>query len=710
MACPFKNCGSTPSSCSPNYSYPAACPVSVPLGPTTACSFNDETPVLSRLTVSSFGSGVDLLEPLSGTTPTQSIVTLQDPNQTLDSSFMTLDPRSIIAIVRDASYHLIFSVKVTVLASPIQPLRLALLNLDTGVLYRTVDLVPNQSTLIDWTVDLEAGARLALVVLGNQAADLIRTIRVCGEITASDFPARLEIVTVEANSTFFRYLPARPDNAFLGRNFRLYAPQFGPPLMIWPTNVIPREINQQTTPPTIPVPASSAASDQYNKMFSVPNSIMLFLGLDPATISPDDPRLSVFLTNYVNRGEGNLRKQIYMSALNSNIVPYYFDKIDKFINQLRAAWQTYSMPVLSSSVDPLIRFFLSVHLGEDDYPPYVINYFRLFISVIGFGDPCRPGRDAAIQFGYDNVAKVRLYFEQRNAIINQAKDKSCIMYWWGQAGLNPAGLIMESIHNIIAFNQFLNVIFLVINDQFGHAGTLQPPGVFKRYNFFTLFRNLPDDVTALNYTREIFRLLVPNTASFSKVVQGEPNTNPNPTLLEMTPEQVAQAHTNYNFSLPCTTVDPTSRTLNARHVHKSMMYTNMLGLGRDYATFDPAQYGTNFGIDYNTSIYAQPNPPANNNPTDPPALFDYSPYDHESVIEKCNPQATPVYPLPIYAPFGLGYRRCAGEVFTMTIVQRLMTQIAEMNFVFRPNPTDYPLVPLAPFTDAYDNIFFDQQS
>lgn len=582
-------------------------------------------------------------------------------NTKSEPEYVSIDQHKYIVLQKEDYYTLNFEVKIK-FPCPIATTKASIYDLTNSVDIVSKTVHNNETVLLQISSIFPAGLILGIKITEK----CICRIKVSGNITRTEIFDELTAVTDFDQSLKIRYIPNRP----AGLPNPPYPPQYQPATTYpWISNTIPAAVLTGPVPPTLP------NADGYAKFQSVQYSIGFYLGLDMATINPADPQLSVFLTNLDNRGPDNYRKKVYMSALTCNILSNYDEKINSFLNEIYADFVTYSRPVLSSFKNALIKFFLAIHLGYDDYPDYVVEYFRVFVDIIGFGDPNRPGRDEAMIWGNQNVPKVREYFKQRNDIINAEADEKTIMYHWHLAGLAPEGLVMEAIHNIIAFSQYNNVLFLVINDKYNGTPVPFPPGSIS-YDFFTKFSAAGTQTDQLNVIRELYRLLVPNSTSFSRVIQ-----------------EVAD-------------VPPV--TIQGRHVHKSIMASSFAYLNAG----NPLPYFT-----YNTSLYSSfdtdfsqcscpvvmPTPVDNFNPE---TGFVVSPVDSETLLDICNPKMIPVFPVPLYAPFGLGYRRCPGEELNYYITIKLMEKIKDLTFEFIPITPSTPVVTVAPFTAVPDNIYY----
>jgi hypothetical protein len=335
------------------------------------------------------------------------------------------------------------------------------------------------------------------------------------------------------------------------------------------------------------------------------------------------------------------------------------------------------------------------------------------------GIPTDSGFRSSVLFCHLNINCVSDYFFKRNNIIRQTNDKTTLLYYWGLAGLPLDAIISEALHNIIAFNQFLNVFYLLIRDQFG-IGTLVPIGHMNtpsftpiKYNFIDLFKAAMTNEDQLDVIREFYRLTAPNSASFSRVKQDPLNPNV---------------------------------VIQGRHVHQAIMFTNDFGSSgpvgatgalapiSNYSKYDTSRYD-DFTFDFEDAMTSECPPPqcpkcpylVPVNPLkniNPEVKLGQSIIDCETVIEKpCDDvdpgKAIPVYdnnrifigqpydntkPGPIYAPFGFGYRRCAGELFSYFCTVKLFDRFKDVEFLFDPS-VQTPLVTVAPFTQVPDNVF-----
>jgi hypothetical protein len=546
--------------------------------------------------------------------------------------------------------------------------------------------------------------------------------------TAFDDALNVQYIT---NQPLDNFPPAPPFKPQFPANIQFagYPPGFVP----WESIVIPWQADQTPVPLANPKPFPN--NNWYDKYQSVQYSVFFYLGLNMFTIPPDSPQLTIFIKNFVDRGDRNYLKQVYMSALTSEKMSFYAEKIDTMLNEAYTRFTVNHEPVISAFKEVLINFFLSIHIGEDNYPPYVLEYFATFIDIIGFGDTTRAGRNEAMIRGNYLAPRVKEYFEQRRVIVVANKDTSTIAYYWDLAGLPVQSLLIECVHNIVAFSQYNNTLYRLIADKlwagtgpdaprnvygfpaptpnnppFGSPpqtdrGNLPywypyppinqlalpsppfPPISAGPVDFFEKLIAAPTAADRLNVVREAYRLLSPNTNAFSKLQTGAVDFPPTQA------RHIWQQISVFNEPLPFP-VPPEFQSL-----VKAVLFFQ----------YKPAIYDA----DFRTSVEDfTPLPPSEG--LDPRNLFEFSPtdnnpeYDDGTVLEKDNPKLFPVFDTPRYFPFGPSYRRCAGETLNYFLTEKLIKRFADLEWEVRPvlSPPDYPSYEtLAPFTAVPNNIF-----
>jgi hypothetical protein len=242
----------------------------------------------------------------------------------------------------------------------------------------------------------------------------------------------------------------------------------------------------------------------------------------------------------------------------------------------------------------------------------------------------------------------------------------------------------------VAFSQFGNVMFLIARD--ATLGTPILDGSTVNYQFIAQYNAATSDEDRLNVVRELYRLLVPNGISFSHL---------------------------HEYGVD----EATAPFVEARHIHQVIMLMNTAAeQGLDpsdptnwasYYAFDLAKYADFPASLQSSSVNCPAGTPSVDfsSETDPsapalPELFaSTSEIDGETVLDVCNPQATYVPTLPTYMPFGVGYRRCPGELFSYQITQMMLARFKNLEFYIGDAPAEKPVIGVAPFT-VVPNIFY----
>jgi hypothetical protein len=574
--------------------------------------------------------------------PTGYLIVQKYDQGDVGADYVRLETETIFLIVKDGKYNF----HADLVATLIPPGTTTTMSLESYVpccdsqllTADVVDVLKSTSTdTLDFVGMFKAGTKLRVRIVSNNLNKIL-SLKVTGSILFQDATNLLNVLTQFDKNTKCMWIPFRPPT--------LPAPLFPPQYpdatsqYPWHANTIPHRENQGVpgTPNTY----------GYGKFKSVPYTVGFYMGLDMRTISPSDPNLSVFLTDLENRGPNNYRKKVYMNAITSDRFKHYDEKIQKFVNTAYSNVTTYNLPVLSSFKKELINFFLAIHIGYDVYPDYVVKYFETF----GYGDPDRPGRDAAMLFGYENVDKVRAYFFERLQKILDAGDESTFLYWWAQAGMDYEANVMEAIHNTVAFPQFNNFLYLVIKAKLLGLGTI--PGQLVRYDFLAKFKEAPTESAKIDVVREAYRLTVPNNTSFSRV-------------------------------------KGTTEEVDARQLNQLIMLTN----DPTYPVYSTDKY-VDFSTDFSSGVCPMKRKPEDN--------VVVSPVDNETLLDACNPKLTPVFSTPKFCPFNLGYRACPAVAFNTYLSYAIMERFQDLDFYFAPVIPGTPVVTLAPFSAVPDNI------
>ena len=448
---------------------------------------------------------------------------------------------------------------------------------------------------------------------------------------------------------------------------------------------------------------------RFKKFQSVPFTIGFFLNVSFADILPTDERLTVFLKNTEDRGPNNLEHRRYMAALTkSKVVGRYANTIKRFVADLYGSWVISRLPVLSTFKARLIDFFLDIHLGKAKHPRFVKEYFSDFLFFISVTDP-NPLHSIRVMKGHMNSRCVREYFEERSTVIVDDTLTNTITWNWIQAGMPIETVMIEAIHNIVAFSQYDNVIHLLVTQSMNTSLT---PGTGGN-RFVDIFRASAagGETAQLNVVREFMRIMLPNNLWFSKDVDNNCVGCAAHTQARHIP-QLIQVRGEYDRAgLVAPWFDPTAAPNNSTGFVQAQIL---------YATFSTTKYAA-FPGRFSDAVFG-------GNATSP--AFDYndtaaglscivssfvnSTVDNETPIPSGDVAMIPVFNTSIYAAFGLGARRCPAEIFNQYVIFQLFRAIQCLHFyddcAANRNPSRcasglYGPIPLAPFKAVPDSLF-----
>jgi hypothetical protein len=415
---------------------------------------------------------------------------------------------------------------------------------------------------------------------------------------------------------------------------------------------------------------------------------LLYDGWTPNT---EEEGLSVFMQGYENRGPHNERKKIYVSAVTPDLIATkYRPKLVRFFEKLFAASNA-GKPLMRRYFDNYYDLYWDLHVGAtgDAIPPEVRQFSDGFNGVLGFRFPT-----SDLVRGYYMQARatrqaLKKWLDVRVQAISDGEtpnaDATFVYYWLKNGGLGEnfrrKDIVFECFHNFLAFSQWGNMLYHTAAVLETHGGN---PSV--RSWFEKTMLNGPDQgdgsFTPLDrLVMELFRTLSPNAGSLSTL-------RPRQQSLTGESSYIATPH------LP-TSMDP-------RH-------------WRDPQAFDPDRYLT------------APTSVDNNDERVAKAGLARCPFPKESFAftdgrdgEVTNTAFGAVYgvvdgkPYPIcdtagYAPFGFGYRRCAGEYLTVEFIKEFLRNVWNQELSFVKLDLEAPeRVPVNPGTVLDDDIAFQK--
>jgi hypothetical protein len=405
---------------------------------------------------------------------------------------------------------------------------------------------------------------------------------------------------------------------------------------------------------------------------------------------PHDEGTTVFLTGYENRGPNNERKKIYMTATTPDLIDTkYRPKMQGFYKRLLADANA-GKPLMRQYFDDYYDLYWDLHVGAtgNEIPAEVRQFSTAFNTVLGFYYPTLEiVRDAYMQARGTRGA-LKAWLDVRVQTIKDGKqphaDSTFVYYWLKNGGLGEnfrrIDIVFECFHNFLAFSQWGNTVYNV-------AAKLEPthgdPSV--RAWFERTMQSGPDESDGRPFTpldrlvMELFRTINPNAGSFSALTRARQLLSSEFSSI-MTPHLAASMHPRHwsnprEFNPDRYKSAPTSAENGEERAKKA-------GLARCPFSKEafPAKDGrkvemTNSGFG---AVYSE---------------IDGVPH--------------PVIDTVGYAPFGFGYRRCAGEHLTVEFIKELLRAVWRDDISFVKLDIDKPgQVPVNPRTVLSDDIAF----
>lgn len=451
---------------------------------------------------------------------------------------------------------------------------------------------------------------------------------------------------------------------------------------------------ETTGPNAIGMTAPYFSGNKFDpNVYAKERSISHTLGYPPRlslfTTNQTNERLTLFLQNIENRGfddspiKHHLLKRQYMAALDpSTIMNRYDDLIHRFIESVYHSSVVSKQPFLSAVDDALMEFFLNVHLGVDNHPKFVKDWFYNFSAVTADLNPNKLYTPTPAQmkvkttrliYMYHNAECVRSYFEERINIIERDGDTCTLIKHWMAAGMSKEKTLTEAMHNIVAYRQFINMFRLIVQQ------SLHPQINTGGMTYFAIYASAMTEVMRTNIVREMFRLEIPNGASFSSL------KNP-----------------------------PGGIHHQVLHLHK-LIEIQAEGSPAAWAAFNTGRYTSpTFDADYTAFVdspgdrearcpfgFSDSNVGKRNIVRD----FKLSPVDNSTVVWNAYENFIPVFPNGKFGPFGYGDRRCPGEAKAVRTTMVFMKVFKCVVFYENTTMVNPKMIPVAPYTWVPDNYF-----
>ena len=408
--------------------------------------------------------------------------------------------------------------------------------------------------------------------------------------------------------------------------------------------------------------------------------------------------VTVFLQGLEKRGDNNLRKRIYFSAVTPDLYkPMYSGKVVAFFDKLLDR-QFADKPFMRHYLDYYFDLYWDLHLGVtgDAIPSQVREIGEAFNTVLAYRNPLLP-------ITYDNYMKVRerldflkSWIDDRLADIESGKtknpEKTIAWYWLKNAGdgahFAKKDVVFECFHNFVALSQWGNSIFGVMSRLSEGGGD---PAV--KASFAKTMSGKFDDAGGAPYSplelfvMELFRVISPNGGSISAIEDARTSAyGASPQERFGVPLErhsyISTPHTSTSLD-PVHWKDPNAFDP-ARYlsVPTSAQITEdkcrQIGLAR--CPFDITNFAVKDGRKANITNSG-----------------------FGTVFGAVGGKNLPVCDYAGFAPFGFGYRRCPGEQLTINVFEDFLRKVWRDKIVFRklnlPNPGEVPIGPNAVIQD-----------
>jgi hypothetical protein len=407
---------------------------------------------------------------------------------------------------------------------------------------------------------------------------------------------------------------------------------------------------------------------------------------------------TVFLQGLEKRGPNNLRKRIYVSGVTPDLYkPMYSPKVVAFFDKLLDQ-QFANKPFMRHYLDYYWDIYWDLHLGVtgEAIPFEVRQIGESFNTVLAYRNPLLP-------ITYENYMTVRerldflkSWIDDRISDIENGKtkdpEKTIAWYWLKNAGdgshFAKKDVVFECFHNFVAFSQWGNSIFGIMSRLSEDGGDPAVRASFQKTmsGNFDNANGAPYSPMEL-YVMELFRVISPNGGSISAIKDARTSA------YGASPQQ--------KFGVPL----ERHSYISTPHTSTSMDPVHW----KEPNAFDPTRY---LGVPTSAQI--------NEDKCRQIGLarcpFDITNFEVKdgrkvnvtnsgfgTVFAVADGKSLPVCDYAGFAPFGFGYRRCAGEQLTINVFEDFLRKVWRDKIVFRrlnlPDPGQVPVGPNAVIAD-----------
>ena len=432
-----------------------------------------------------------------------------------------------------------------------------------------------------------------------------------------------------------------------------------------------------------------------------------FLGLIYKGWNPSrEEGVTVFLQGLEYRGENNLRKRIYMSAVTPDLYPLvYRNKIIGFFDQLFDE-KNAGKPFIRHYLDYYFDIYWDLHVGVKGsaVPAEIRQTGDSFNTVLAYLNPMQ-------QIVYENYMKVRAnidllkgWIDERVEDVNNRRipgaEQTFVHYWLKNAGdgehFSKQDIVFECFHNFVALSQWGKTLYEIMSRLRKDGGDpdVQASFVKTMTSDYDQANNTPYTPLKL-FVMELFRTIASNAGSISTINDSRRS------VYGASPFQMLgfpyERHSYIVTPHPATSFSPQhwrNPLAFDPERYKSVPTSDQIDEGKceqtglakcpfDITSFAVADgrkasirnsgFGTVFGVVDDR----------------PMSVCDYAGF----------------------APFGFGYRRCPGELLTIEVFSDFLRKVwrdkIEFGKLGLPNPE---MVPTGPASVVADDMSFRRRA
>jgi hypothetical protein len=399
--------------------------------------------------------------------------------------------------------------------------------------------------------------------------------------------------------------------------------------------------------------------------------------------------VTVFLQALEKRGPDNRRKRIFMSALTPDLYrPMYGDKVEQFFDKILHI-DNVGKPMMGRYLDSYFDLFWDLHLGVsgDAIPASVCEFGQRFHTVLAYQDPTH-------KIVHDNYLTVRSLLGRVTQWIDDRIDdvvegkirnpEQTFAYWWMMNNENGEYLsrkdaVVEVIHDFMAISQWGNMIYEVILRLASDNGDSGIRAWFKR-----TMESHYDDASGETFTplarfvMELFRTISPNGGSISTLELTGPRPYQTFSYV-VTPHAETSLYPGHWQSPEKFDPDRFRKVPTSQQIDEAKC--QQMGFAK--CPFERTAFKVSDGR--NVALHNS---------------------GFGTVYPVVDGKPLPVCDHAGFAPFGLGYRRCPAEQFTIQVFEDFLRKVWKSRIEFEKLDIAPQQLPIGPGMVVGDDVGF----